>query len=729
MDIQTQSALLAAIVGVALGLSMLLRRARPRQVTLFGILALNVGGFYAAAFVHRLLDAASAEWPARIALGVVLLLASLLPVLAVAFFLEFLGIPPTRARRVRRWVLWSPVLGLVVALTPLGGGMGGQIAVASAVFLALLVALWLLVGRIRQTRSPVDRQRLAYVATAAAAAVLFSALDFLALLHVPWPHLGPIFTSLFLFFLTQTLLRSRLLDLNEFLGRVASHTMLAAVIGAVFIVLTAWVPASNRGLYFFNTAVAAFVIITLLEPLRTLVEDRIIAAFFRERQALRMSLQGLLERMSGVIEVPALTSLVLDALNETRRITHTSIYLLAEDRPGYRLRDFRGPRPAERLDAAAGRVMVAAAEDGQRSILLENLGRRAVDVRSQLADGRPVREALRQLGDMRAALQQMKAGLCLPLLGKDGTVLGFLNLWDERVAESYGSDEIVLLVEVADAISVAVENSRLYEQMRERDRLAALGEMAAGLAHEIRNPLGAIKGASQCLTPGALSSEDAEFMAVIQEEVDRLNGVVSAFLDYARPMKQSFGPTDLNEVVLRSHRLFQNALPAQLQVRLELTDELPPVSGDPEHLKQVLLNLVQNAIQAIGPGRGTLTVITRRAPKLGAGPAGVELLVRDSGPGIPTDQQVHLFVPFFTTKEKGTGLGLAICQRIVRHHGGSISVRSQSGQGTTFIIRLPVLSAGHGAEDLRTADLPVKVTPPLKTGGRSRRKRARRAKS
>src|SRR5690606_21146993 len=303
-------------------------RARPRQVTLFGILALNVGGFYAAGFLHRLLAGLATSWPSRIALGALLLLASLLPVLAVAFFLEFLGIPPTRARRVRRWVLWTPAVGLVVALTPLANRLGGQAAVAAGVLVALLVALSLLVGRIRQTRLAVDRQRLAYVATAAAAAILFSALDFLPLLRVPWPHLGPIFTSLFLFFLTQTLLRSRLLDLNEFLGRVASHTMLATVIGAVFTVLTAWVGPDNRGLYFFNTAVAAFVIITLLEPLRTLVEERIIAAFFRERQALRQSLQRLLERMSGVIEVPALATLVLDALNETRRITHASLYLL-----------------------------------------------------------------------------------------------------------------------------------------------------------------------------------------------------------------------------------------------------------------------------------------------------------------------------------------------------------------------------------------------------------------
>ncbi len=194
----------------------------------------------------------------------------------------------------------------------------------------------------------------------------------------------------------------------------------------------------------------------------------------------------------------------------------------------------------------------------------------------QAAEGRRFRDELKRLQDTRAALVQMKAGISVPLVGND-RVIGFLNLWDERVPEAYASDEIALILAVAERLATVLENSKLFEKIRERDRLAALGEMAAGLAHEIRNPLGAIKGAAQCLDPKRLPGEDGEFLEVIVEEVNRLNGVVTAFLDYARPLKQSFGPTDLNEVVTRTMRLIQNDVPKQIELAVQL--DLDDASG------------------------------------------------------------------------------------------------------------------------------------------------------
>jgi signal transduction histidine kinase len=293
---------------------------------------------------------------------------------------------------------------------------------------------------------------------------------------------------------------------------------------------------------------------------------------------------------------------------------------------------------------------------------------------------------------MRGALSQMKSGISVPLVGND-RVIGFLNLWDERVPEAYASDEIALIFAIAERFATVIENSKLYEKMRERDRLAALGEMAAGLAHEIRNPLGAIKGAAQCLDPRRLPGEDGEFLEVIVEEVNRLNGVVSAFLDYARPLKQNFGPTDVNEVVTRTIRLIQNEIPPNIELKLELREGLARVEGDAEQLKQVLINLVQNALEAIGQANGQIAIRTLPPDRFGEfrGSDAVELHVADTGGGIPGDQQLNIFVPFFTTKQKGTGLGLAICQRIVKNHGGSISVQSRVAEGATFIIRLPAL--------------------------------------
>jgi two-component system sensor histidine kinase HydH len=707
MDIRTQSALLASIVGLALGLSMLLRAQRPRVLTLYAALCLTVGGYYLAHFFHSLF-AADTQWPwtARIVVGATIISGALVPSAALAFFLEFLGVSPSALRYGRRVALLSGVLGLAVGLTPLAGRFWARVAVAVWVFGALSISVSLLLHRMRQSESRIERARLMYLASGAAASIFFAAIDFLSVFGVTVITLGPVATTLYLFFLAQTLLRLRLLDLHELLGKIASQTVLAAILAAVFTVLTVWA-GSNTSLFVFNTIVAAFVVLILLEPLRAKVEERVMAIFFRERFALLRSLSNLRQRMVNVIDPSDLARLVLDTINETRRITHASIYLLAEDRPGFRLLDSRGPQPVGFLDAAAARGLINAATSGQKALLVENLERRIAEIRQHPAEGKRTREEIKRLNDMRQAMGQLRAGISVPLVGQD-RVLGFLNLWDERVPEAYASDEIALILEISERFGTVIENSKLYDKMRERDRLAALGEMAAGLAHEIRNPLGAIKGAAQCLDPKRMPGEDGEFLGVIVEEVNRLNGVVTAFLDYARPLKQSFGPTDVNEVVTRTIRLIQNEIPAKIELKQELHDRLNRIEADAEQLKQVLINLVQNAIHAIGDQTGTITIRTLRPERFsdfrGSGEM-LEVHVTDTGPGIPVDQQLHIFVPFFTTKQKGTGLGLAICQRIVKNHGGTISVQSRSGDGTTFIIRLPALATEAPAVESPSPDM------------------------
>ncbi|NRD68478.1 GAF domain-containing protein, partial [Corallococcus exiguus] len=693
MDIRTQSALLASIIGLALGVSMLLRPGRPRVLTLYSVFTLTVAGYYLSLFFHSIFPSQDYPWVSRIALGATVLAVSLVPGAAVAFFLEFLGVSKGAHQVGRRLALLSGVLGLTVAVTPLADNGWARLALGAWVLGTLFTSVSLLVHRVRTTESRIEQFRLAYLAIGAGAAVLFNGLDFLSRNDIPFPTLGPVFATLYLFFLAQTLLRLRLMDLHELLGKIASQTVLAVILASVFTVLTAWVD-ENTSLFVFNTVVAAFVILILLDPLRTKVEEMVVRIFFRERFALLGTLSTLRVRMASVIEISELARVVLDALHETGRVTHASVYLMAEDRPGYRLLDSRGPLPVALLDTAAARGVLFAVASGQKAVLLENIERRISVMRVQAVEGKRFRDELKRLNDTRAALLQMKAGISVPLMGND-RVIGFLNLWDERVPEAYASDEIALILEVSERMATVLENSKLYEKIRERDRLAALGEMAAGLAHEIRNPLGAIKGAAQCLDPRKLTGEDGEFLDVIVEEVNRLNGVVTAFLDYSRPLKQNFGPTDLNEVVTRTMRLIQNDMPPTAGLAVELDLRLPRSEGDAEQLKQVLINLVQNAVQALGPQPGRITVRTEKPERFGdlrsAGGEFVEVRVSDDGPGIPADQQTHIFVPFFTTKQKGTGLGLAICQRIVKNHGGSISVQSKMGEGTTFIIRLPAL--------------------------------------
>jgi signal transduction histidine kinase len=317
----------------------------------------------------------------------------------------------------------------------------------------------------------------------------------------------------------------------------------------------------------------------------------------------------------------------------------------------------------------------------------------------------------------------MEAGVAVPF-ARDQALLGFLTLRDERLREAYSREEIALLREVAAQATITLENSRLYEQQKRRDRLAALGEMAAGLAHEIRNPLGAIKGAAQLLAdPSAdvvLDAVSREFLGIILEEVDRLDRVVGSVLDLARPDQQTVLPTDVNAVVRRTLQVL-SAEPDSEDLKIEAIFDpaLPRVSIDPEQLRQVLMNLLRNASQAM-KGRGKIAVSTRirlgRGTRSGASAEGtfVELNVADNGPGISQKVLENLFMPFFTTKEKGTGLGLAISQRIVQGAGGRIEVRSYEGKGSTFAVIFPAVMDVLGAPTpTPSAAEPVTEAPAL----------------
>jgi two-component system, NtrC family, sensor histidine kinase HydH len=296
---------------------------------------------------------------------------------------------------------------------------------------------------------------------------------------------------------------------------------------------------------------------------------------------------------------------------------------------------------------------------------------------------------------MLRALELLNGSVVLAVVGEE-QLLGMLALRDERLREAYSSDEIELFRGVAASIGVTLQNSQVYERMKERDRLAALGQMAAGLAHEIRNPLGSIKGAAQYLQPVGQPLADGgtkEFLDIIVEEVDRLNNIVSQFLDYARPYRGDQKPLDINDVVRKTLNLVEReeGAGAKVEIASNLVEGLPPVRADAEQLRQVFLNLAINALQAM-PSGGKLQVATslRRSTRRGAAAAFLEVRFRDTGVGIPPGDLRNLFIPFFTTKEKGTGLGLPISQRIIENHGGTIEVRSQPGAGSAFTVLLPV---------------------------------------
>lgn len=227
----------------------------------------------------------------------------------------------------------------------------------------------------------------------------------------------------------------------------------------------------------------------------------------------------------------------------------------------------------------------------------------------------------------------------------------------------------------------------MEQEMRRISELAAVGQLAATIAHELRNPLSSIKGAAQYLRN---EYEDhtavREFLDIIIEEVNVLNKITTEFLDFARPTKVNLRETDVNDVLFRTVQFMQLDIQRQnVEVSQHFAYDLPKIMADERQLEQVFRNMVLNAVQAM-PDGGKLTISTQAAKN------GVRITISDTGMGIPERDLNQIFVPFFTTKTKGTGLGLAIVQKVIANHGGSISVKSTVGKGTRFEILLPVCS-------------------------------------
>lgn len=273
------------------------------------------------------------------------------------------------------------------------------------------------------------------------------------------------------------------------------------------------------------------------------------------------------------------------------------------------------------------------------------------------------------------------------------------TILEEEMECSFGNDESVPLSVSATKIvneegdfvgNILIlrdlgEVRTLQEEIRRKEKLAALGSLAAGIAHEIRNPLSSIKGlASYFGNKFAETVEDKESASVMVKEVDRLNRVISELLEFARPSELKLRPTDINEVLQHSVRLVQQDAKAKnIEIDLAKSGDLPSVLLDPDRFSQALLNLYLNAIQATDEG-GVLSV--RSSPSQSQD---IKIEVADTGSGISPSDLNKIFDPYFTTKSSGTGLGLAIVHKIIEAHKGDIKARSEPGKGTVFTIFIP----------------------------------------
>jgi signal transduction histidine kinase len=289
-----------------------------------------------------------------------------------------------------------------------------------------------------------------------------------------------------------------------------------------------------------------------------------------------------------------------------------------------------------------------------------------------------------------------------------GEVIGTLSVQDDRPSRAFGSEDIQTLELLAPQLSIFIRNARLYRELEERieaqrlaeerlirsAKMAAIGEMAAAIAHELNNPLTTVTGFTELILE-SISEDSPEYedLSLVLKEAQRSRSVVRRLLDFSRQGEILHVESDINEIVSAVLPLVHHiAQTSDIEIRVEMWDDLPFISIDRNQIQQVFLNLIHNGIQAM-PGGGELLIQTQLA--LREDGVWIGVLFTDTGEGIKEENLDKIFEPFFTTKPsgEGTGLGLSVSYSIVSEHGGYIDVESKEGDGAVFSVWLPVNEA------------------------------------
>jgi signal transduction histidine kinase len=429
----------------------------------------------------------------------------------------------------------------------------------------------------------------------------------------------------------------------------------------------------------------------LLVNLRQRMERVVEKALFKSRSDAYETLIDFSRAMVSILDLQTLYKEITATLAKVMGIRKVSLFILDKEKDAYCLRGAHGAHEDRLtvLQLKSHDPFVRALRELDQPIVKEELehglGFLAIRDRQMMVD----------------MMTTLESELCVPLINKE-RLIGFLNLGSKSDQHMYSQEDLNLLFTLGHNAAIALDNAMLYEDlrrsqnlMRRTDRLRSLETIAGGFAHEIRNPLTSIKTFVQLAPERRGDSEFLDhFSKVVSEDVERIERLIQEILDYARYMEPKFMEEDLNDVVASCLYFIEvKAENKSILVEKDLAPDLPRVKLDRQQIKQVLLNLFLNAMEAMHVMGGRLTVKTYRIVKP-AGESWVQIEVADTGSGIPAENLEHIFDPFYTTKHEsgqreGTGLGLSIVHQIVGEHHGCIEVQSTVGRGTTFFVSLP----------------------------------------
>jgi two-component system sensor histidine kinase HydH len=613
-----------------------------------------------------------------------LILSLLLPALAHQFFTVFFQ----QKRLLARLHLITSVGVFALLFIPMGTHYKAfQFLIGIFVFGSFSLLTFKLWTIYRKTDDLKLKTRSFFVFVGMAVCVVFSIIGQIRaeniVTKIPLPFVGNILTAVLIYFIYQMVVNPRLREIRELMLRGIRILLLTVILAAIFLTLLAWVGENNFELFVFNTFIASFIILSILEPLRSQLDHFFLKQFIIDRYEFEEILKKIPRRLRQSRQINELAAQLLEGVRESGRVYQTALFIWDTASREYRL------IPPSNLTfktvLEADHPFVRYFKEYHHPLLLEQ---------DQELD-----ESLRE------SLREMHSHLVLPLFRQDE----LLGIWALRSSlkssnpyTSFSNTEIELLENVSQEVVSLLDQLQHFESQERQERLAALGEMSAALAHEIRNPLGALQGAAQLLvtSPTLSNGDDKECVGILTTEIERMQRTVEQYLNFARKMEE---PIEVDLKVLMDkvfHDVKAKSLKTGTRLQFEMDSTTPRVRTDPLKLEQVLFNLVQNACEAFSKN------VTVRAKLLQGLKPEFEILINDDGPGIPASILPNIFTPLFTTKKAGSGLGLPICKKIIESLGGEMSVESKPQQGTTFKLTLP-----HEVDEKRAASEVPKDLP------------------
>jgi len=522
----------------------------------------------------------------------------------------------------------------------------------------VLYGLLQLAGAFRKTTGTFKNQ-IMYVLIASIIGFAGGSMMFFPVYDIRVYPVGYYLVPLYIIIAIYAFMKHKLLDIAIVIRRGLVYSVLTLSITALYVLMVLFLKEAFQIVIGQGSLITAPLIILLLavflNPLKEKVQKYVDIIFFKSKYDYQKALKELSSVVRDTIKVNDLIDLAIKGVKEILKVENAGVYIYDKRSDQYMLQNLRGTKILEKNHPVIEKI-----KKTYRALLLE---------------------------EMPAEMKELGAQICFPMKVKNKMV-GILLLGEKLSGDMYTDEDIDLLSTLCNQMAVSIENAMLYENMLETqkhlhqaDKLSTLGTLAAGLAHEIKNPIASIKGFAE-LMPKAIKDGDTEaiqdFSSVVPRQLERINGIVEKLLKMSKPTKPEMKEVSVNAVLDEIVKLVERQCMKQgIRIIKDYGGELA-IMGGPDQLTQALMNIILNGIQAMSEG-GELKLKIQES-KLRT----VE--ITDTGKGIAADKIGHIFDPFYTTKETGVGLGLAVTKKIIDDHNGRIEVESEPCKGTTFRI-------------------------------------------